>query len=485
MKLRNLFFASVAVAGLFSACSNEMDEVANNSTTNETTGETAYMQVGFGSPASAATRATETEVGDKTEQNFKDVALIILNNANQVSDAILLTASQFAPEGNTGGASGAENVKYYISKAAIAVNKLESAKVYAFVNPKGYISKVVSDIAANKDVTFSFTEAFTLTEATDIAEYASDQNFFMANEAGLATIANVTGTKEAPTAVKVRVERIAAKLQETTPNTTPSRTFTAKKAGLNLEDSKLKITLAEYAYTNLNKTSYIIRQDDATYQGIDFNFGYTTKPYDPATAFFFPNVETNTEYAGYGFKEWNAASENDPNKVLLNATYCFENTETAVDQYTNRTVGILYKAVANWDGQPTGSTFYTYLNTVYFTWDELKTVYNKIVSTSNRLLEESDYTIAQLTEKGIKKYENGVCYYRVMIKHNTDAGFMGAMKFAVVRNNVYKMAVKTINGLGEPSIPVTPDPDETDKAQIVMTIDVAPWTVRSNENIEL
>ena len=67
---------------------------------------------------------------------------------------------------------------------------------------------------------------------------------------------------------------------------------------------------------------------------------------------------------------------------------------------------------------------------------------------------------------------------------------MGPMEFAVVRNNVYKLAVTKIGQLGHPRIsendPDDPKPDTPDeKGDVYMTVEchVLPWVVRVN-NIE-
>ena len=76
---------------------------------------------------------------------------------------------------------------------------------------------------------------------------------------------------------------------------------------------------------------------------------------------------------------------------------------------------------------------------------------------------------------------------------------MGIMEFAVVRNNVYKLAVNSINRFGHPTPPdpsnpdpdpepdpdpVDPDdPDESVNYYFNVTVKVLPWTVRIN-NIE-
>lgn len=83
-------------------------------------------------------------------------------------------------------------------------------------------------------------------------------------------------------------------------------------------------------------------------------------------------------------------------------------------------------------------------------------------------------------------------YYYYWNRHNDNLnnGVMGPMEFAVVRNNVYKLAVTGINKLGHPRItendpekPTGGTPDEKEDVYITVTAEVLPWVVRVN-NIE-
>ncbi|MDE7160378.1 MAG: Mfa1 family fimbria major subunit [Muribaculaceae bacterium] len=89
--------------------------------------------------------------------------------------------------------------------------------------------------------------------------------------------------------------------------------------------------------------------------------------------------------------------------------------------------------------------------------------------------------------------ENGdwgyYCYYYYWNRHNDNGqvGTMGPMEFAVVRNNVYKLAVTRLSQLGHPRVPEndpdTPTPDTPDEqANVYMTVSVRvlPWVVRIN-----
>lgn len=103
---------------------------------------------------------------------------------------------------------------------------------------------------------------------------------------------------------------------------------------------------------------------------------------------------------------------------------------------------------------------------------------------------DAQFTLYQSSKDGD---ETGYyCYYYYWNRHNDNGnnGVMGAMEFAVVRNNVYKLAVTSIKQLGHPRIsendpdPVDPeDPDESSSVYLTLSVEVLPWVVRVN-NIE-
>lgn len=102
----------------------------------------------------------------------------------------------------------------------------------------------------------------------------------------------------------------------------------------------------------------------------------------------------------------------------------------------------------------------------------------------------STFTLYERSEdNGVRGY---YCYYYYYNRHNDNGkpSVMCPMEFAVVRNNVYKLAVTGISKLGHPRIsdndpdPVDPeDPDETGDVRLSVSVEVLPWVVRVN-NIE-
>ncbi|MDE6027467.1 MAG: Mfa1 fimbrilin C-terminal domain-containing protein, partial [Muribaculaceae bacterium] len=101
------------------------------------------------------------------------------------------------------------------------------------------------------------------------------------------------------------------------------------------------------------------------------------------------------------------------------------------------------------------------------------------------------FTIYQSSQDGAAGW-GYYSYYYYWNRHNDNNqnGVMGNMEFAVVRNNVYKLAVTRLSNLGHPRIPQNdPDspkpntPDEKSDLYITVSVKVVPWTVRLN-NIE-
>lgn len=104
---------------------------------------------------------------------------------------------------------------------------------------------------------------------------------------------------------------------------------------------------------------------------------------------------------------------------------------------------------------------------------------------------DAEFTLYQ-SSKDSDNNKGYFCYYYYWNRHNdnNNNGVMGPMEFAVVRNNVYKLAVTRIEQLGHPRVtendpdPVDPDnPDEVGDVYITLAVEVLPWTVRVN-NIE-
>ncbi|WP_300227680.1 Mfa1 family fimbria major subunit [uncultured Bacteroides sp.] len=102
--------------------------------------------------------------------------------------------------------------------------------------------------------------------------------------------------------------------------------------------------------------------------------------------------------------------------------------------------GIVFKAKYIPEGITTDDgTFYRYNGKFYGSLDEIKKVIgNQSISENN------------LSQFGITKYQDGICYYTYFIKHAEDGDDtkVSPMEYAIVRNNIYQVNVKGINDIG-------------------------------------
>lgn len=196
--------------------------------------------------------------------------------------------------------------------------------------------------------------------------------------------------------------------------------------------------------------------------------------------------------------------------------YCMENTNfDKTNQKHGNTTGVVFRAKmtgSNIDGKT--ETLYAYNNVIYGTLSDLQTYVNgsapendAMHSTIKTKYEDADAKKEAgedddnaklnkaLVANGFTLYapdsnHNYYCYYIYWNRHNDNMNnsIMGAMEFATVRNNVYKLKVNKITSLGHPGKPgddPDPDdpgtPDEKDAFWGEVSCEVLPWEVRINE----
>ena len=88
----------------------------------------------------------------------------------------------------------------------------------------------------------------------------------------------------------------------------------------------------------------------------------------------------------------------------------------------------------------------------------------------------------------VRKYEKTdegyLSYYTYWIRHldNYKPTSMGVMEFGIVRNNLYRLLITNVSGLGYPDVTVNPDEGET---YLSVILNVKPWIVRDLTNIVL
>ena len=220
------------------------------------------------------------------------------------------------------------------------------------------------------------------------------------------------------------------------------------------------------------------------------------------------SLTTNDNYDG-DYKIWCYAKEN----TIPGTTAQKHNVSTGVVFKGELTAGETASDAVK-TAMAAGKRIYVFNNVLYGAWKDVKAAaeagtdptlqaaYNQAATGVAADAEPTGAAAAAAGFTGYSakdgKYYN---YYYYWNRHNDnlDPYNMGIMEFAVVRNNVYKLAVDKIKRFGHPTPPdptnpdpdpepdpdpVDPDdPDESVNYYFNVTVKVLPWTVRIN-NIE-
>ena len=220
------------------------------------------------------------------------------------------------------------------------------------------------------------------------------------------------------------------------------------------------------------------------------------------------SLTTNDNYDG-DYKIWCYAKEN----TIPGTTAQKHNVSTGVVFKGELAAGETASDAVK-TAMAAGERIYVFNNVLYGAWSDveaaakagtdptLQAAYNQAAT---GVAADAEPTGAAAAAAGFTGYspKNGTyyVYYYYWNRHNDNLNpyKMGVMEFAVVRNNVYKLAVDKISRFGHPTPPdpsnpdpdpepdpdpVDPDdPDESVNYYFNVTVKVLPWTVRIN-NIE-
>ncbi len=414
MKIKNLLLAGLAVAAM-TACSNNEDFVDNS---NQPETGNATMQFGIAFPQ-RQTRAGdgvsgETEVGITNESAFERVTVVI--KYATIANPTVLT---YPRTDFTDGEKNGQNQILHL-RTGIPVTAGVEAKIYAFINPSDALKASLEQNSTINDLKVEKNYSSSLDDLVSKGGIAEAGKFLMS---GVAAKDYTFTAGSNDTKVQVPVNRVAAKLVEKS----KTEAFIVTDENIDKDAPTLNIQLKEYRFVNLQQDTYVLSD-----QSIADNF---FQPYLPVASWKNYTADAKT------------ITGSSSAEITTNITYCTENLSVT---HTN----ILYKAVATW-GENQASTFYVTPGDgkVYLSFEDLA----KNLTVGNLTANSS---IADFAKAGIKKYENGECYYK-----SDDIG-------TIVRNNVYYLNVTGISHLGEPT---SGDPAEL--TSIKLEVAINPWTI--------
>lgn len=450
---------------------------------------------------------SETDNTGNSNSNANPDTEVGLDKENKIStvDIALVKGDQYYVAENVTPSSASADT-YVASFSTLELTAGATYKVYIYANcsaPDAFNVDEVSDAtigAMTADNKFWMTNAYSANEITlpsDLAPYTQPNT---------------------PLSLGAhKVERSMAR-------------FDYKQAGAFNMGAGLTLTLTEAALINQSKAHYMFRRvtagSDATATGaivggveIPTNWVVDTDWSSKTPAGFDAQLEAPSTWTWTSLASL-TADDNYTDDAGAYKIWCYakENTIPGIDaQKHNVSTGVVFKAelaagetasTAVKNAMAAKKRIYVFNNVLYGAWSDVKTAaeagtdptlqaaYNQAATGVAADAEPTGAAAAAAGFTGYSakdgKYYN---YYYYWNRHNDNLNNneMDVMEFAVVRNNVYKLAVNSINRFGHPDPtnptdpdpdPVKPDdPDESVNYYFNVTVKVLPWTVRIN-NIE-
>lgn len=181
-------------------------------------------------------------------------------------------------------------------------------------------------------------------------------------------------------------------------------------------------------------------------------------------------------------------TETNP-EVGARMAYCFENSTDIDHQTHGLSTGISFVARMYKDKDCTESITSLYQYNGY-NFETLQAIGEAFGANTPKVIQDlidgtTPETKENLEKAGIKKYSSNICYYYTTeIKHfdNGNNNTLGNMEFAIMRNNIYSLAITNITKIGDPIVDPTPEtPNETKEAALKVSVKIIPWIVRYND----
>ena len=465
-------------------------------------------------------------VGDSNSNADPDIE-VGLDKENKIStvDIALVKGGKYFVSPNVKPVEATTDT-YVASFNTLELEENATYKVYIYANCSAPASFAIDEVSEEKVANMTKDNAFWMTNA------------YAANEVTLKGLASHTTPQNPLNLGSHYVERSMARFD-----------YMAAKANNTYDKGAgLSLTLTRAALINQSKNHYMFRRvvgsenttgeplalTNAVVGGVELptswvvdtdwaekkaaNFDAQLSSPNSWTWTNLSSLTANDNYSVGDYKIWCYAKENTlpgikAQKHEVSTGVVFE-AEITAGAGASQTVK---------EAMATGNRIYVFSDTLYGTWADVKTAalgnrsyptlraaYNQAIAgqTQEQVNSAVEPTAKNAADAGFTGYSavkdnNNInhyyTYYYYWNRHNDNERpyEMGIMEFAVVRNNVYKLAVESISRFGHPTPPTDPtnptdpdpdpvdpdDPDESVNYYFNVTVKVLPWTVRIN-NIE-
>ena len=544
LKYMSMMGLAALLLTTWSACSDDTD-IPGGENPEEAR---AYTTVTIAVPNGVAeTRAgttaddsdTDTEAGTKDEYKVKTANLYLFpggagSSFGSATLKEIISIAQFTQMAST---ADAKTIVWTSKKTALTPGDY---RIYIVVN--GTVNGV--DNSSKGSLTETNFLAKTTVEATGVIAAVPDAGLVMASRSPNSDNTNTlpyiaqTITKDPEQTIAATVERMMGKITVTAGGTSVSSTsnvnvYTSFSSTVTAISNITNITLKGYYVVNARKEGYYFRHVDkensATSSLIVDNYGNSTTslPYvvDPKT---YSKTYTGTPAALAGsYADWylqgsgafgllsfssflgtytampSYSSSAAETKV---AAYCYENTMLKEKQKNGYTTGIVFKAEiapskmmqkkTGSSGLEESSTFTSMSEIFYHSGIFYKDI--AALKAAGVLLADgttsSTGSSDDLKKNDVQCFKRGdtngkfICYYPYWIKHiPSDDTAEDVMEFGIVRNNVYKVTVTSIQGVGKDGVTedIITDTETDDPTTVLLNVklSIKPWTVRTNSAV--
>lgn len=481
-----------------------------------------------------------TEAGSKDEYKVKTANLYLFpggagSSFGSATLKEIISINQFTQM--TASTADAKTIVWTSKKTALTPGDY---RIYIVVN--GTVNGV--DNTSKNSLTEADFLAKTTADATGVIAAVPEAGLVMASRSPNSDKTNTlpyiaqTITKDPEQTIAATVERMMGKITVTAGGAnvaSAANVYTSFSTTVTAIGNITNITLKDYYVVNARKEGYYFRHVDkegsATNPLTEANYGNssTSLPYvvDPKT---YSKTYAGTPAALAGsYADWylqasgafslssfgsfggsytampGYSSSAAETKV---AAYCYENTMLKEKQKNGYTTGIVFKAEiapskmmqkkAGSGGVEENSTF-TGMSEIFY---HSGIFYKDIAALKEAGVLLADGTTsssasgapADLKKNDVQCFKKGsadgkfVCYYPYWIKHiPSDDVAEDVMEFGIVRNNVYKVTVTGIQGVGKDGVTedIITDTETDDPTTVLLNVklSIKPWTVRTNSAV--
>ncbi len=480
-----------------------------------------------------------TEAGSEDEYKVKTANLYLFpggagSSFGSATLKEIISINQFTQM--TASTADAKTIVWTSKKTALTPGDY---RIYIVVN--GTVNGVTD--GSKNSLTEADFLAKTTADATGVIAAVPEAGLVMASRSPKSDNMNTlpyiaqTITKDPEQTIAATVERMMGKITVTAGGTSVSSTsnvnvYTSFSSTVTAISNITNITLKGYYVVNARKEGYYFRHVDkensATSSLTVDNYGNSTTslPYvvDPKT---YSKTYTGTPAVLAGsYADWylqgsgafgllsfssflgtytampSYSSSAAETKV---AAYCYENTMLKEKQKNGYTTGIVFKAeiapskmmkASAGSGVEEETTIGSITEIFYHSGIFYKNI--EALKAAGVLLADgttsSTGSSDDLKKNDVQCFKRGsadgkfFCYYPYWIKHiSSDDVAEDVMEFGIVRNNVYKVTVTGIQGVGKDGVTedIITDTETDDPTTVLLNVklSIKPWTVRANSAV--